>query len=283
VTDAPLPRWLLLAMVPILSAAAFCLDFEVKSRLARNAMAAGFDDASRLLVGVGQLVGPLLAAALVAYPIARFYEANWKLACVGVLLPIALFYGITYFDPDDLFGTIVMLMMPVILAIAVAAGAGLANFARRGSRLVVLADDAAPAGPARPLALQLVLLPIFVVAMFLLHDQVQPLVQDLGFLPTTPTAERVGMMIAAVVGPALLALAVGFPIARVYGRHALLVGALAPLLTLWWCRWMLTSYRLPLVGLAYAIELATLALLTPLLAWWVARRFHGTRLAIRRA
>lgn len=280
---APLPRWFQLAMVLFLAAAAFCVDFEVQSRIARNAHAEGFDDASMQLVLWGQLVGPLLGACLVAYPLARLYGKDWKLACVGVLLPIALYNGYSFFDADDPFGTFLMLSHPLGFAIALSAAVALAQFAMRGSRLVVVPDDGAAASGTAPLALKIALLPILVIAMFIIRALLDPLVVDIATLPTTKTGDRASMMTAALLAPAALAAAFAWPIARTYGRHALLVGALVPLLCLWWNRWMIDGDHSPYLGLVYAAEFASLLVLPPLAAWWAARWFRGTRLAIGRA
>ncbi|MFT3805719.1 hypothetical protein [Arenimonas sp.] len=279
----PMPRWLKLTMLPILAATAFCIDFEIQHRLARFGFDSDFDAYSSHLVMFGKLVAPFLAALAIAYPVARLYGRNWLLASMGIALLFLTVHVDSFFDREDLGGFVIMMVTPFWFALFLAALSAGLHRAMHESRLVVApmqeSEDARDL--ADPTALKLMLLPIFVVGLFLIHDFWQPFVQKIGFLPTTRTGDRVGMLCAGFVGPALLALLVAPAVARIYGRHALVVGAIVPLLTTGW--WVLAYLREDwsfYVRAMYLTEILTLTVGLPIVAWWAARRFKGTRLAV---
>jgi hypothetical protein len=281
VNFAPTPRWLKLLLLPVLAATAFCVDWELNQRIATAYFVNGVSEDSAAMIVWGHMLGPLLAAVFIAYPLARIYEADWKLACVGIVVPILGFYLDMLGGPGEPIEAIPLLIGPVLFAIFVPALAATAHRAMPASRLVVSNFDAPHAAARSPLALRLLLLPVLVVGFFIFRSTLQSALFDIGFLPTTRTGDRIGMLLASVLGPALLALYFAFPIGRIYGRHAFVVGAIVPSIALLWHRHMLTDYHLPWVGFAYALHLGALAGLPPLAAWWIAPRFFQTRLAIQ--
>lgn len=280
----PIPLWLKLAVLPFLAGAAFCVDYELQVRIAHFALANRGDPLGILMVGTGKVCGPLLAAGLVAYPIARMFEKHWALACLALVLTISWFYIKTYWiDDGDPIGAAVMMTTPLLFALLVPALARGAYLWIQDSQLVLTQSrkDDTMGELVDPRALKLLLLPIFAIGLFLIHDFWQPTMHAIGFLPTTRTGDRIGLMCAAFLGPALLASLAAFPIARIYGRWALLVGVLVPMLTTGWSlRAYLASEHSVFVGRAQIIEFSMLALLTPLLAWWLARRWKGSGLMI---
>lgn len=278
VNESPVPRWLKLVMLPILASAAFCADYEVQRRFADHWYASNFDEASSNLLPLGQLLAPLLAACFVAYPLARLYGKDWKPACLGVIVIYAGWQGITHFDLDEALRSFVLLLQLFLFVFVLAGLAALARFVMHNSIVVVVPDT--EAGNPGTLTLKLALLPVLAVAMFINREHWQE-VLDFAQLSSTTLGKRSILISSAILGPATLALAFAFPIARIYGLHALAAGFLASLLMVWWNRWMLDKYSLPWVGVIFSVELASQVFFPALLAWWVARRFRGSRLAIR--
>ena len=193
----PIPLWLKLAVLPFLAGAAFCVDYELQVRIAHFALANRGDPLGFLMVGTGKVCGPLLAAGLVAYPIARMFEKHWALACLALVLTISWFYIKTYWiDDGDPIGAAVMMTTPLLFALLVPALARGAYLWIQDSQLVLTQSrkDDTMGELVDPRALKLLLLPIFAIGLFLIHDFWQPTMHAIGFLPTTRTGDRIGLI-----------------------------------------------------------------------------------------
>lgn len=273
------PRWLALSMLPVLTAAMYVVNTEAMMAAVRFAEARTFDLLSSVAVMSSWALGPLITALIFAYPIARLYS-RWSIAAAVLIGLPTILYRASGSD-DDL---VMSLVLTLPLAILLPALAWLAHRALAGSQLQVAVaspDALARAEPAfvSPRALKLVLLPISAGGLFILHDLVQAHVYDFTDLSHTRAIEFTG----SFLGPAVVALAMAYPIARIYGSIAPLIGALIsiPTLCYWLPIYLHDGKNYSSFDIAECItEMVSTAGLTSLMAWAVLRKLGDSRLVI---
>jgi hypothetical protein len=275
--------WLRLTMLAPLAGALYVVDNEMKIaawRLAEGSVAGGLPFLGLVL---GLFLGPLVTALLFAYPTTRLY-ARYSVAASALLcLPIVLdsIFVRIGFDP---FLKFVLIVQVLGLCISLAAIAWLANREMADSRLVIV--DRVPSqpdssNPAAPRWLSLVLIPMLALGFFLIDDLVQRVVWDIGFMGHSQAFDRAGLLVGAIIAPALLAMAFAYPLARLYGRRAAVVAMLisAPTISHRVLGY-LEDVHTPFVVAAFTIQPLALTVLVPLAAWKTNRKLGSSRLAI---
>lgn len=274
--DLTLFRW---GAMPTIAAAMAFLCFDSVHRLSVYALDHQFQALSAPLYYVGQVGVPVLVALVVCYPLAAIY-GRWAAlgafgsAASGAVLLQWILSGFEWAAPA----------LPLSFAVLCAVTPLLADQARRamvgGAQLAWLDENDKAAAVARePTVLGWVMLPLLACAFFSLHDVLQPMVMDVAFSPTSPSLERSGLLLGSVVGPALAALPVTYVAARLYGRNARWMGLAASLpAALYWAVAYLGKPHLPLVTIAFALEVLGLLLWIPFMVWRTQRLLSGARL-----
>lgn len=289
------PRRLALVMLPVLAAALYMVNTESLMVFVRFAEARNFDDVSSVAIPVSWMIGPLFTALVFAYPTARLYPRFPIAAALLIGLPTILYRGSGLLDNGQFADRMMTVVLTLPTLVLLPALAWVARRALAGSRLVIIKNPAAEngnsaaelPGTVSPRVLMLVLLPLFAISLFILHDLIQPAIWDIAFMPATKALRRAGELVGALIGPALVMLVLAYPIARIYQRHAVVVGMLIPIPTVWhWVLVYLQDSQLPGVhNTAFSIatdivELVSLSAMLALGAWLIRRRLGDSRLVI---
>jgi hypothetical protein len=182
---------------------------------------------------------------------------------------------------DETRGLFYAILAPCLLTIFLPALTYGAYRAMHGAKLVVAEASAPlPSRANRAVALELVLLPLLAISFFALWGFWLPVLKSIP-LGETPALRDATLLCIRSAGPALLGLAFAYPIAKVFGRRALVAGFMVTLPTVASRTWnYLDQAGGSFLVTTRTIEMASLAVVLPLAAWMLARRFADSRLAI---
>jgi hypothetical protein len=220
---------------------------------------------------------PFLASMLLANPIARLYGRFSIVAAGLIAVPAALLLTLEAVTLD------LNAIQLGVLLVFLPASAAIANRQLSGSRLVILPSLPTQVQPGLdpPLWLSLSLLPVLAIALRVIDHELQHFIWDVGFIPDTRVLERTGLLLGAVISPALVAVLFAYPIARLYERRwaAAAVCISAPT-ALYWSGTYLMDARHPYVVVAYVIKIISLAIFVPFAASKAYRKLGASRLAL---
>jgi hypothetical protein len=270
------PRWLAVSLLPVLAAAMYMVNTEVDYLPVRLAHARHYDGLSSAAVLLGMFLGPVVTALLFAYPLGRVYARHAALAALAIIAPTVA-YGMDgrFDDLVDNFPLVItfaslVMWMPIVATLAARAMAR--------SRLAVASE---PLPGIAPIALKGWLLPLLAIGFYILRDLVQPVAWDLAVMPVDHTVERASLLVMALLGPALVALVLAYPVARIYERHAVRVGLVVAAPTaLYWAKDLASDSHTVVGWIIFAIHIASLAALLAVMAGVVRHRLGESRLRV---
>jgi hypothetical protein len=270
------PRWLAVSLLPVLAAALYMVNTEVNYLPVRLANARHFDGLSSAGALLGVVFGPVVTALLFAYPLGRVYARQAALAALAIIVPTVA-YGMAG-RLDDLVQNFTLVIAFASLALWMPVVATLAARAMARSRLAVASE---PLPGVAPAFLKGWLLPLLVLGFFILRDLVQPVAWDLAVMPVDHTVERASLLVMALLGPALVALVLAYPVARIYERHAVRVGLVVAAPTaLYWAKDYGSDSHTVVGWIIFVVHIASLAALLAVMAGVIRHRLGESRLRV---